>query len=164
MDLMEAKVIQINAKAAVSGERGLPKKAVQSSFVKFSGLQGDFNRYRTEKLNNERDSAVLLICSETLEAISKPEFPVQPGHLGENFTIRGLSPQSLKEGVRLALGESVQVEISRACDPCSNLQALPYVGRDRVTQFMKLLMGRRGWYARVLQEGLVRTGDPVRLI
>ncbi len=161
---MEAKVMQINVKAAVSGERGLPKKAVQSSFVKFSGLQGDFNRYRSEKLNNERDSAVLLICSETLEAISESEFPVQPGHLGENFTIHGISPQSFREGARIGLGDSVQVEISRACSPCSNLQVLPYVGRDRLTTFMKLLAGRRGWYARVLQEGLVRQGDSVRLI
>lgn len=162
--LMEARVVQVNVKAAVSGERGLPKKAVQSAFVEVSGLRGDFNRYRSEKLDNELDSAVLLICRETLEAIREDGFPVESGHLGENFTIEGIPPGKLREGGQLTLGDAARVEISRACDPCRNLEVLPYVGRERLTPFMKLLRGRRGWYARVLKEGLVRYGDPVSLV
>ena len=51
--------------------------------------------------------------------------------------------------------------VSRACDPCTNLYLLPYVGKSKGPQFLKVMLGRRGWYARVLEEGSVRAGDPI---
>lgn len=51
--------------------------------------------------------------------------------------------------------------ITRPCDPCSNLYLLPYVGERRGPEFMKTMLQRRGWYARVLTPGRVRRGDPI---
>ena len=58
----------------------------------------------------------------------------------------------------------VEIEISYICDPCVNLNALPYVGEKRISEFMKTIMNRRGWYANVLKEGSISVGDLFILI
>ena len=58
----------------------------------------------------------------------------------------------------------VTLEISIICDPCSNLYTLPYVGAERGPAFIKTLMNRRGWYARVLTPGTIKSGDSVTIL
>ena len=90
-------------------------------------------------------------------------WPVNPGDLGENITLTNIDYSLLKPGDRLNIGE-VSLEISLICDPCTNLNNLPYVGKDKSTSFIKTLMKRRGWYARVLKVGKVTAGDSVTLV
>jgi MOSC domain-containing protein YiiM len=40
---------------------------------------------------------------------------------------------------------------------------LPYIGDERGQEFMKTIKDRRGWYARVLEEGVVQSGDQITL-
>ncbi len=89
-------------------------------------------------------------------------WPVQPGDLGENLTLAGLSYDGLTPGTVLRLGE-VRLQVSKACDPCTVLFTLPYVGVERGPEFLRVMNGRRGWYARVLHGGLVRSGSPVEV-
>ena len=49
----------------------------------------------------------------------------------------------------------------RAGDPCTNLGLLPDVGPERVAELVRTTLGRRGSYARVLEPGQVRAGDPI---
>lgn len=153
-------VTQVNVKREVPGQPGLPKFPVGSVEVGTEGVAGDFNRYRHERLRDDPDSAVLLVATETLRELQAAGWPVAPGDLGENITLSELAPHRLRPGVVLRVGGAT-VQVSRACDPCTNLYSLPYVGPDRGPEFLKATLGRRGWYARVLAPGRVRPGDAV---
>jgi len=153
-------VHQINVKPRTPGERGLPKKPVDSVFVARAGLAGDFNLYRQEKLRGDPDSAVLLMPLETILQLNAEGWPVRAGDLGENITTAGIPYGRFSPGKAFRLGNAV-VAVSRACDPCANLYLLPYVGSSKGPDFLKAMLGRRGWYARVRREGLVRRGDAV---
>ena len=155
---MNGRILHINVKPETSGEFGLPKFHIRSTVVAFSGLQGDFNRYRHEKKKDDPDMAVLLMPAEVIQQLKEEGWPVRPGDLGENFTIAGIPNQSFSPGKIYRIGEAT-IEITKPCEPCSNLFTLPYIGREKGPEFIKTLIGRRGWYARVLNKGLVKTGD-----
>jgi MOSC domain-containing protein YiiM len=154
------RVHRINVKPQTPGERGLPKKPVDSVLVTKAGLVGDFNLYRQDKLHGDPDSAVLLMPLETILELNSEGWPVKVGDLGENFTTTGIPYSRFSPRKAFRLGGTI-VEVSRACDPCKNLFLLPYVGTSKGPDFLRVMLGRRGWYARVRTEGRVRGGDPV---
>lgn len=67
-----------------------------------------------------------------------------------------LDPHNLPPGTRLRIGEAL-LEFSYVCTVCSSLSQFDL-------RLPKLLYGGRGLYARVLEGGLVRVGDPVRIL
>lgn len=140
------------------GERGIPKRPTPDVSVTKNGLQGDYNVYRQEEKGGDQDSAVLLVPMETIRELNSEGWPVSPGDLGENFTTSGISYSSFEVGKKFRLG-GAELQVSRACDPCENLFVLPYVGAAKGPEFLKVMLGRRGWYARVLKEGRVTRGD-----
>jgi MOSC domain-containing protein YiiM len=154
------RVFQINLKPETPGSRGLPKYPVPSVLITRSGVEGDHNVYRHEELGDDPDSAVLLMPLETLNALNDEGWPIKPGDIGENITTEGIPYDQFQPGRTFAVG-GARVQISRACDPCANLYLLPYVGEEKGPAFLKTMLGRRGWYARVTGEGTVRTGDTI---
>ncbi len=153
-------LIQVNAKPKTNGERGLPKVPLDSAFIATAGVEGDFNVYRHEELQDDPDSALLILPIETIRELNSEGWPVKPGDLGENFTTSGIPYQSFAPGKTFTIGDA-RFQISRACNPCDNLFLLPYVGRSKGAQFLKATLDRRGWYARVLKEGRVAPGDRI---
>jgi MOSC domain-containing protein YiiM len=151
---------QINVKPSTPGERGLPKKPVDSALVTREGVRGDFNIYRHEKLRDDPDSALLLMSIEKIRELNSEGWPIRPGDLGENFTVAGIPYSEFVVGKVFAVGQ-LRLQIARRCDPCTNLYGLPYVGSSKGPEFLKVMLGRRGWYARVLEEGWVKTGDKI---
>jgi MOSC domain-containing protein YiiM len=156
-------VYQLNIKPETPGSRGLPKKPVNMIKILKSGLEGDFNVYRHQELSDDPDSAVLLMPLETIEELNKEGWPIKPGDIGENITTGGISYPQFAIGRKITLGQA-ELRISRACNPCTNLYLLPYVGELKGPQFLKVMLGRRGWYARVIREGSVRKGDHIKLL
>lgn len=150
----------MGAKPSVAGERGLPKPAIPVAELSERGVAGDFNLYRTREKASDPGMAVLLLPFETIETLQKEGWPVRPGDLGENITTRGLAYDTLSPGSRWTVGGAM-IEITKACTPCDNLWALPYVGTARGPQFVRTMIGRRGWFARVLTPGRVRPGDRI---
>ena len=53
------------------------------------------------------------------------------------------------------------LEVTRPCDPCTNLYLLPYVGESRGPEFIDDSVGRRGWYCRVTHRGSIHIGDAI---
>ena len=159
---MRGRVVQLHLKPREGQARGLPKRAVSQLTITPEGVEGDYNRWRTEEANGDPDQAVLLLSEEILAGLQAEGWPVQPGDLGENVTVAGLPPDALRNGAIVRLGEVV-LEVSKACDPCTVLYTLPYVGVERGPEFLRIMLGRRGWYARVLQSGTVRAGTPVEV-
>lgn len=160
---MRGQVVQLNVKPETQGERGLPKRPAEAVTVTPHGVHGDYNRYRQEDLAGDPTSAVLVIPLETIDQLNAEGWPIKPGDLGENITTRGIPYDAMAPGTRLRVG-GCEIEIARACDPCTNLYELPYVGREKGPRFVKTLVGRRGWYARVLRDGSVRRGDAVETL
>lgn len=155
---MDGRVHQINVKPETAGEHGLPKRAVDSAVARRGGLEGDFNRYRHEEQSDDADAALLLMPLETIRELNSEGWPIRPGDLGENLTLTGIPYASLAPGKTFTVGHA-EIQVSRRCDPCDNLYLLPYVGEAKGPAFLKAMMGRRGWYARVLREGVIHRGD-----
>jgi MOSC domain-containing protein YiiM len=160
---VRGRVRRIHRKPEVPNEHGLPKRAVSEARLTHRGVEGDFNRYRHEEKRDDADMAVLILPYEVIAELNQEGWPVQPGDLGENLTTEGIGNEAFVPGRRFRVGKTV-VEISKECTPCTNLYLLPYVGNVRGPAFLQTTLGRRGWYARVLQEGLVRAHDPVELV
>ena len=132
---------------------GLPKLPVQGAVAfRREGVEGDHNRYRTERLGGDPDSAVLLLTQDVLDGYAREGYPVKPGSLGENVTLVGVPYEELRAGQRWRLGPQAEIELSRPCEPCDEVAVY---GKE----FVRHSRGRRGWYARVLVEGPVSAGD-----
>ena len=160
---MPGHVIRLSVKPRTPGEHGLPKHEVAELHVSRDGAAGDYNNYRTRTLSGDPDQAILLLTDEVLQQLNAEGWPVRPGDLGENLTLGGVSESALRAGTRLGVGEAL-LEVTHRCDPCTELYSLPYVGEARGPEFVRTTVNRRGWYARVLAEGVIRPDTPVKLL
>jgi MOSC domain-containing protein YiiM len=152
---VHGRIVRLHLKPRDGRARGLPKQAVPSLTITPAGVEGDFNRWRTEEAGGDPDQAVLLLREEILADLRAEGWPVRPGELGENLTVAGLPADALQPEAQVCLGEVV-LELSKPCDPCIVLYSLPYVGIERGPAFLRTLQGRRGWFARVVRGGIVR--------
>ncbi len=159
---MPGVVHRLHRKPETPGERGLPKPSVSELDLTPTGVVGDFNRFRHEENADDPTSAVLIMTLETLHSLGEEGWPVQPGDLGENITTRGVAYTQMGPGTNLRVGVA-QLTVTRPCEPCTNLYLLPYVGKERGPQFLKVMLGRRGWYCRVSRSGVVRVNDPIQV-
>lgn len=157
---MAGSVSRLSVKPRVPGEVGLPKHAVTLLHLTAAGAEGDYNDFRTTDLNGDPDQAVLVVTEELLVRLAAEGWPIQPGDLGENLTLHGVAESALAPGAGLTIG-SVQITITKPCDPCINLYALSYVGKARGPAFLKATAGRRGWYGKVISGGAIETGAGV---
>ncbi len=150
------RIVQIN----ISGG-GVPKRPVEAAQVTRLGVEGDAHRDVEHHGGPER--ALCLFALERIRALQAEGHSIAPGSIGENLTVEGLDWKAVVPGSRLLLGAGVLVEVTRFTSPCGNI--LPFF-RDgdysRVSQ--KRHPGDSRVYARVLREGAIRAGDPVRLL
>lgn len=158
-----ASISRLGTKPKVAGEVGLPKRAVAALRFTAAGAEGDYNHYRTTELGGDPDQAVLVVTEDLLAQLTSEGWPVQPGDLGENLTLRGVAESALSAGVVLEAG-AVRVLLTKPCEPCTNLYALPYVGQRDGPAFLKATVGRRGWYGRVVAPGEIQTGAAVTVL
>lgn len=156
------RVLSVNTKARIPGERGIPKQPVGKACIHFSGVEGDYNNYRTESKASTPKRAVLLYTSDLLQQLNQEGWPVAIGDLGENLTI-DIPYELLKVGTRVRIGD-VLLEVTEAAGPCKVLGNLPYVTPEELDDFIRTMKGRRGMYCRVLREGSVESGQPVEII
>jgi MOSC domain-containing protein YiiM len=88
--MMQGRVVQVHRKPKLGRERGIPKQVVPALTLTLEGVEGDFNRWRTEKAGGDPDQAVLLLSDEILAELRAEGWPVQRGELGENLTMAEL--------------------------------------------------------------------------
>ncbi len=156
-------ILQINIKSRKVGEPGIPKHPVNEVVVSQSGVSGDFNVYRFNSKKNTPDRAVLIMTEDILNQLNKEGWKVKSGDLGENFLIDGVSYSELEAGMKVKLG-GIQIELTEQAQPCRTLRHLRYIGDENINGFINTLKGRRGWYAKVIQEGTVNVHDPIALM
>jgi MOSC domain-containing protein YiiM len=112
-----------------------------------AGLVGDHSRAGPR--------ALTLIQAEHLPVIASlanvPE--IIPGTLRRNILIRGINLWALRHD-RLRLGQS-EIKLTKPCTPCSRMERLIGPGAYNA------MRGHGGWYAEVIQPGMVHLGDPL---
>src|SRR5215831_10137429 len=86
------------------------------------------------------------------------EFPW--GVFGENLTTEGLLETDVRIGDRLAIG-SAQFLVTQPRQPCFKL-GIRFGRDDMVRRFVA--SGRSGFYVRVVHEGDIASGDPIRFV
>ena len=82
---------------------------------------------------------------------------------GENITLIDLTYDTIKPKQQYKIGTPT-IEISLICYPCATLQVLSYVQKTNLKDFIKTLLKRRGWYAKIIEPGHIHIGDPVEIL
>lgn len=141
---------------------GVPKYPVKGAKISINGVEGDFNRFRSEKMEGSPDRAICLFSFERIEDLQREGHPIEVGSTGENITISGVDWPSLESGMRFAIGGAT-LELSEPCAPCGKIGG-SFVERrfSRVDHEMEAGWSR--WLARVVKEGAVSVGDAVNMI
>ena len=150
------RVVQVNVSAG-----GVPKLPVASARVTSAGVDGD--RQRETTVHGGPHRAVSLLGMEAIERVASEGNPIAPGTTGENLTVAGFDVSLLPLGTRLHIGEALVLEISGRADPCRTIRA-SFDG-DRFGRLSAVAHPADSrMYARVVVEGTVRPGDPIRLV
>jgi len=160
---MKPTIYRINKKPQTKNEFGLKKASIHSSKINFNGIDGDYNHFRETKKNNDPNMAIMLLSMDIINNLNREGWPVKPGDLGENLTVKDIKYYDIMPNQIYKIG-SVEIKISIICAPCYKLESLDYVGKINKNIFIKTLINRRGWYAKVLKEGLIKTGDTFQIL
>jgi len=132
---------------------GMPKLPVAEAMVTVDGVQGDWQKNR--KYHGGPNRAICIYSEELYQGLRDSGVNVSDGDIGENFTTRGLNLQHLKKGDRLKVGECV-IELTDIRVPCFQLKKWD-------VDLPELIVGRSGWVAKVVKEGMVKQGDAISL-
>ena len=155
---MSAVVHSIN----ISTQGGVPKLPIDKAEIKFEGVEGDFNKFRTEKKNSIGTRAVTLFSLEQIEKLKSEGHSIDVGTTGENITIVGVDWPSLEVGARMMIGEAM-IELSEPTAPCSKIGKSFIDGAfSRIDHELELGWSR--WSASVIEEGQVEIGSQVILL
>lgn len=150
-----AHVHQINV-----SDGGVPKQPVLEAVITKDGLDGD--RQKNRKVHGGPDRAVCLYSLELIERLQDEGHTIEPGSSGENLTLAGIDWDQVRPGAVLSIGPAVRLEVKSYTAPCDlNAQWFRDGEVARISQ-----KNNPGWsrvYAKVLEGGLVRPGDEVRV-
>tara|TARA_Y200000002_G_C22285449_1_gene498175 strand:- start:43 stop:519 length:477 start_codon:yes stop_codon:yes gene_type:complete len=155
---MQGSIHSIN----VSGSGGVPKMSVKAAMIGFEGLDGDYNRFRTERKAGDPGRAVCIFSLERIRELQREGHPIDIGTAGENLTIEGLEWPSLRAGMTLRVGDA-SITLSEPCAPCSKI-GWSFKGEDISRVDHEKQEGWSRWSASVTEEGAVSVSDPVYLI
>ena len=140
-------------------EGGVPKLPVPDALVSSFGVFGD--RQKNRKYHGGPDRAVCLFSLERIRALQDEGHPIGTGTTGENLTISGLDWDLVVPGSILEVGDAT-LEVTDYTKPCRTIRE-SFKGHKFVRMSQKHHPGWSRVYARVLKEGMVRTGDAVSL-
>ena len=146
---MGAIVSQVNISSG-----GMPKLAVPEAHVTIRGLAGDGQR--NGKFRGGPDRAICIYGEELYKWLRDTGVNVTSGQIGENITTRGLELGDLHPGDKLRIGAAT-IQITKVRVPCNQLKKWDL-------DLPELIIGRSGWMARVIEEGIVRPGDAVQRV
>ena len=130
---------------------GIPKRPLDVARVEVGGIVGDGHNHDK---HNTPLQALSLIDVEDLYDLSDEGFDVGPGSTGENVTLCGLSIDDLEIGTTLRFSGGVVAELSKRRKPCYVLDAID-------PELKSVIVGRCGFYAKVIEPGTLRPGESV---
>ncbi|HYI65321.1 MAG TPA: GNAT family N-acetyltransferase [Candidatus Limnocylindrales bacterium] len=153
--MTDGRLLQVNV-----SDGGVPKLPVEDARITTYGVEGD--RQASETVHGGPHRAVAILGIEAIRRVAAEGHPIGPGTTGENLTTEGFDVSALPVGTRLAIGDDVVLEISQPTNPCRTIRhSFADLRFGRLS--MKAHPADSRMYARVIAEGVVRTGDPIRL-
>lgn len=134
-----------------SEKKGTRKEDVKEGFLKENyGLVGDVHA----SLNTHRQVSLLGI--ESINKMRRLGFDVKPGDFAENLTTQGIDLLSLSPGAKIFIGERVILELTQIGKKC-------HVGCAIYRQIGRCIMPKEGVFAKVIQGGVVKVGNKIRV-
>jgi MOSC domain-containing protein YiiM len=135
---------------ATSKKKGTRKGLVDKAFLKREhGLEGDAHAGQWHR-------QVSFLASEEIDIARRSGLDVSFGDFAENIATTGIDWKNIPVGTRVRLGSDALVEITQIGKECHNRCAIYYKAGD-------CIMPREGVFARVLEEGTIKCGDPVHI-
>ena len=135
---------------ATSKKKGTRKVTVDEAFLKKEhGLEGDAHAGAWHR-------QVSFLASEEIDKAREKGLEVTFGDFAENIATTGVDWKNIPVGSRIRLGQNALVEITQIGKECHNRCAIYYKAGD-------CIMPREGVFARVLEEGKIRCGDPISI-
>ncbi len=131
-----------------SKHKGTPKSDVGSGILDVGyGLRGDAH-------GGDWHRQVSLLSTEQIETMKNKGLEVGPGSFAENLTTVGFDLGSVKVGDRIKVGGEAILEVTQIGKECHTRCAIYHkVG--------ECIMPEQGVFARVIEGGEVKTGDPI---
>jgi len=159
---MRGIILQVNVSRG-----GVPKTAVPEAWIRATGLDGD--AWAMPRIHGKPNQKVLIVTMESIAEVNALGYSIFAGALGENLTVDGLDRTALRTGQRFRAGDAL-IELTKLRGPCATLdvygrgiQALLMDGAARAGDTASPTWARGGFYARVVEEGIVRPGDIIAL-
>ena len=150
------KVISTN----LSRNGGIPKYEKEFIEIYELGVKGD---YHSGKVNfhankNNLGRQISIVSNEVLKEINGLiGNKLFPGSLGENILIEGFGfLDNFNKGMKLKFGVDVILEITGQNQPCATLNSID-------EKMLKLIIGKRGLLANVVETGIIKKGDEVQI-
>ena len=160
---MTGAVVQVSVSAG-----GVPNHAIDCGRITARGIEGD--SWRHPQFHGIPKRAILLITAEGLDEIQVMGFSVWPGALGENLTTRGLNRRALRMGQRFRCGSAV-IHLTEVRFPCNTISIFGKGIQEAIYDMRTIncdpssgVWGLSGFYASVLEPGILLPGDSITLI
>jgi len=134
-----------------SQKKGMRKKNVNEGILKVGfGLEGDAH-------GGDWHRMVSLLGVESIKKMTDKGVDVGPGDFAENLTTEGLELFSLPIGTKLKIGETSIGEVTQIGKVChTKCEIFKQVG--------ECVMPKEGIFIRLLEGGVVRSGDSIEVI
>ena len=134
-----------------SKTKGVRKKTLSEATAK-----KDFGFLGDAHADSRTHRQVSLLAVESIEKMRGLGLDVGPGDFAENLTTKGINLLSLPIGTHLTVGNKTVLELTQFGKECHTKCAI-------FRQAGTCVMPTEGVFARVIQGGVIRAGDPIRI-
>jgi MOSC domain-containing protein YiiM len=142
---------------------GVPKRPIPGGWVDRLGLEADAHA-EPAPIHGGVDQAISIYSTESIARVVADGHQAFPGAFGENLTLEGIELGDLAAGDHLRIGEGgLELQLTANAEPCQTI-AHWFVERRIARIGSKQYPEDTRWYARVLSEGPMATGDRVEVL
>jgi len=134
-----------------SKEKGTKKEAVVEGF-----LREDYGLVDDAHADCCTHRQVSLLAIESIDKMQNMGLDIGPGDFAENLTTQGVELASLPIGTHIFIGGEIILELTQIGKKC-------HTGCAIYRQIGKCIMPKEGVFAKVIRDGFVRAGDPIRI-
>jgi MOSC domain-containing protein YiiM len=154
----------VGSVASVNVSRGgVPKLPIADGWVHRLGLETDAHT-EPAPIHGGVEQAISIYSTESIARVAADGHQAFPGAFGENLTLEGIELGELGAGDRLRIGTGgLELELTAHAEPCQTI-AHWFVERRIARIGSKQYPGDTRWYARVVTEGPMATGDRVEVV
>jgi MOSC domain-containing protein YiiM len=133
-----------------------PKKGTKKQNIGDGVLQQDYGLVGDAHADCYTHRQVSLLSIDSIDKMRSLGLDVHAGDFAENLTTEGIDLVSLPVSTRLSVGNSIILEVTQIGKECHTKCAI-------YRQIGKCVMPEEGVFAKVIQGGNVKVGDPLQM-